>query len=383
MTTPQLQFLELLRSGIWNKTPDLALFDENTDWKEIYEQSRRQALLAVVLDGVNKLPDNIRPARPLYLKWCADALVTEDANEKLNEEVVNLFKMLRENGINPVLMKGQSLSHYYPNPAHRTCGDIDIFIGKKNYKKVCDLLALEGHTDDKVTAQHISYDWHGVEVENHYQLAKRYSPIVNRHLTNIVDKTINQGKYGIVEINGYLIDTIPTSFYAAYLLLHSIQHLMYEGIGLRQICDWSLFINYNHKDLHWSELIEMLKKLDLINGWRIFGALAVKYLGLPKEDLFINFTEEDEKEAEILMKDVFYNGNFGTHGEMLVEKPKGFFKQRIFNYKHGLNRKYSLKKIAPSDARWWPLIHIWKAAKVRLIGHRPHPINLSSFLSYL
>ena len=350
------QFFSLLRAGLWQTEPEASLFDEATDWKAIYEMARRQALLAVMLDGVDRLPDSLKPPRPIYLKWCANVLKTEDANRKLNKEVANLFSFLQANGVEPVLVKGQSLSRLYPEPTHRTCGDIDIYIGKKNYDKVSGLLSQEGSTIEKWSPKHIMFSWHGVTVENHRMLIRMFEPRADCNLQKRIEQIAAERDFEIIDVGGCPVATVPPDFNAPYILMHAVNHVLGVGVGLRQVCDWTLFLHRRHAELHWDSIRKMLEDTGIFGAWRIFGALAVKYLGLPEEDLFIKLTDEDYKEGDLLLQDLLYNGNFGFHGDMVVERPKGFWRQRLFNYRNYSRRRHRLRKLAPGEVTWGPLM---------------------------
>lgn len=356
MNIIQKQFLELLRSGLWDKDPDTNLFTSGTDWNKIYEESQRQALLGVVLDGIIKLPLNLRPDKSLYLKWCADVINLEDANQKLNKEVVNLFKYLHENGVQPILLKGQGLAELYPNPLHRSSGDIDIYIGKRNYDKVNQLLSYEGTSNDIWSTHHMAYHWHNVTVENHRLIGHLLSPFSQRNLEKLVDKWMDAINCDYVTINDTEIAIPPVDFNVVYILLHSIIHMLGSGIGLRQSCDWAIFLNKKNKEINWNNVKNILKDLGIFNGWKIFGVMAVNYLGLPKKDLFTEFDDKDEREAEKLIEDIFHKGNFGFFDNKKRNKKNNFLKQRWENYKSSNNRKRSLRKIAPGEAKWAPLM---------------------------
>lgn len=62
-------FFSLLRSGLWGTQADVRLFGSLSaaDWDELYHIARKQALIALIFDGVNTLPAGLRPPHPLYL----------------------------------------------------------------------------------------------------------------------------------------------------------------------------------------------------------------------------------------------------------------------------------------------------------------------------
>ena len=346
-------FFELIRSGLWGTEPNMEMFSSKVDWPSIYQYSKTQALLGIVLDGINILPENLRPPRLLYLKWCAEVLQIEDDNRKLDSEVINLFKLLRGHGIEPILMKGQGIGRNYPNPLHRSSGDIDIFIGKNNFEKVNDLLLREGESNGLWNEKHDHIDWHDVTVENHWEIARMVYPKADKKLQKIVNDWHLSEKSDKVFINDYKISVPPIDFDVVFILLHTVNHLSVGGVGLRQVCDWALLLHNRQKEINKAETKRILKDLDLINASKIFGALAVKYLGLPVEDLIIPFSREDEKESLQLLEDILDSGNFGCIGYKAKNKSKNWIKRKILNFGSALRRELLLRRILPGPTFWY------------------------------
>ena len=54
----------------------------------------------------------------------------------------------------------------------------------------------------------------------------------------------------------------------------------------------------------------MLDSLGLMKPWRVFGSLAVKYLGLPEEEMPF-FAPRYDRKARRLLRLVLKEGNFG------------------------------------------------------------------------
>lgn len=347
-------FLSLVRAGLWGTTPDPEMFGSNVDWQSIYDLSKQQALLGIVLDGVNLLPENIRPPRMLYIKWCAEVLEIEDENHRLDKEILNIYKLLRENNIEPVLMKGQGIARNYRFPEHRSSGDIDIFVGRKDYDKVNGLFAREGKSPEKWEPRHRLFEWHNVIVENHKILAVMNSPFKSSRLQQIVKKWHEDGDNEKIEFEGIEISLPPLDFDVVFILLHSVTHLLEEGLGLRQVCDWANLLHNKRERINRKKVVSLLKELNLITPARVFGALSVIYLGLPEEDLIIPYNKQDIKAAEILLDDIWYNGNFGFSGERIKKRPGGWLTERLYNMSNNIKRTNHLRKIAPSEALWGP-----------------------------
>ena len=138
-------FFSLLRAGLWtNYTPDCSLFNSDTNWEILFDIANRQAVLGVVWDGIAKLPIDLQPPRKIKYNWYSFVLKIEQTNQQINEAVVELMELYRKHGLNPILLKGAGVASLYPNPLHRGCGDIDIFIGRDDCEKANQLAATIG-----------------------------------------------------------------------------------------------------------------------------------------------------------------------------------------------------------------------------------------------
>lgn len=101
MTPIQKQFFALVQSGLWGTPIDTTLFNIQTDWAQLYQSAKVQALLGITFDGMQTLPQELRPKRELYLKWCNALLQIEENNHILNQEIAKVYTLYRANQIEP------------------------------------------------------------------------------------------------------------------------------------------------------------------------------------------------------------------------------------------------------------------------------------------
>lgn len=87
-----------------------------------------QGVCAVIGDGMERLPEELRPPRELRLRWALTAERQEKRYRRQQEKAAKMAAVFAENGIRLLLLKGLGLSRNYPVPAHRECGDIDIYL---------------------------------------------------------------------------------------------------------------------------------------------------------------------------------------------------------------------------------------------------------------
>ena len=357
MTAEQIAFFELVRAGLWGRKADASVFDEHTEWHRLYAHGKNQTMLGIMLDGIQTLPDELRPDRLLYLQWCASVLQTEDNNRKINREICSLFNLLRSYGIEPVLLKGQGVGRHYREPLHRQCGDIDIYIGKRDFERVNRLLLESGEEICEATAKHNTFCWHGVEVENHRMLAQLMSPCANRRLQRSIAAWHGMREERFV-LDGCGITVPPADFDAIFLLLHSVHHLLEGGVGLRQICDWIMLLHNSRESMDLPAVAHELTKLGLSRAARIFGALSVGCLGMNADELPLPFDAADEREAEWLLDNIWTNGNFGRGDATRKPRPKGYWSGKWHTFRSALYCLNNMGRVAPSEARWTPVMMI-------------------------
>ena len=130
MTRAAERLFALVRATLRNRMDDASLF-EGTDaaqWREIYDLSSVQGVLAQAWDGMQLLPEAMRPPRALRLQWAVNVERIEKVYRRQERAIARLAAFYREHAIPMMLLKGYGLSLFYPVPEHRPCGDIDIWL---------------------------------------------------------------------------------------------------------------------------------------------------------------------------------------------------------------------------------------------------------------
>lgn len=365
MTLIQKQFFALVQSGLWGAPIDAALFTSQTDWRQLYQSAVEQTLSGVVLDGIQHLPRELRPGRELYLRWCNALLQMEENNRFLNRKLAGVCALYRANGIEPVLLKGQGVAQHYLHPLHRHCGDIDLYIGRQHYEKANALLRQEASGECEETYKHTTVYWHGALVENHRLILRLNSPMADWRFQREAVRLLEKGACRITDIEGCRVLTPPLPFNVAYVLAHSALHFLNEGIGLRHLCDWANLLHDGKKEIDREETVRLLRQWGLSKAARIFGAIAVNYLGLPKEDLPVSYTPKDVEAGEWLLGEIWQGGNFGQHDLKVKRRPKGYWSGKWYTFVRAAKRCYDFGSLAPAEARWYPVMLAIHSAQVQ------------------
>ena len=133
-------FFYLVRLGI-GKTAYQVPDDFN--WEQIYSLATRHGLLAVVVDGIEQLPNGLRPPKNLLLEWIGEVLQNYESHyQRYCKAISELSGFYKNNGYKMMVLKGYACSIDWPKPQHRPCGDIDIWLFGKQ-KEADDIMVQE------------------------------------------------------------------------------------------------------------------------------------------------------------------------------------------------------------------------------------------------
>lgn len=311
MKLEQQQFLALLRSGLWDTSVDTAFFSGTTDWKGIVILARKQTVQGIIAEATNKLPAGHQPSSQLMRELAFFVSRNRVYHAKHNAVLADIIRLFRYNGINSVLLKGQGMAINYPDPTLRHCGDIDLYIGIENFEKSIQIAKQwKGGTGDSILiAKHYGFDYKDVIVELHRVAELSYIPWRNNYLQQWTKKHLGGQNLRSSVINKNTEILLPPyQFDAIFILEHAWHHFVFlGGIGLRQICDWAVFMHQHHSKINMIELEADLKRTGLWKGWKLFGYIAVNFLGLPQSEL--PFYDDSVKcEADAVIRQILEEG---------------------------------------------------------------------------
>lgn len=311
MKLEQQQFLVLLRAGLWDTTVDTVFFSQATDWKGIALLAHRQTVKGIIAEAINKLPVAHQPPPQLMRELAFSVSRTRVCHARQNAVLAELIHLFRQKGINPVLLKGQGMAINYPDPTLRHCGDIDLYIGEEDFKKSI-LLAQQWKTDkgdSMLIAKHYGFDYKGVTVELHRVAGLSYIPWRNNYLQQWTKKHLCGQCLRVTAINKDVEILLPPYLFdVVFILEHAWHHFVFlGGISLRQICDWGMYLHRYHSKINRVELEADLKRLGLWKGWKLFGYIAVNFLGLPQSELPF-YDEYVKDEADMVIRQILEEG---------------------------------------------------------------------------
>jgi len=113
---------------------------------------------------------------------------------------------------------------------------------------------------------------------------------------------------------------VPSHFHhGLILLLHTAEHMINTGVGLRHLCDWAVFYS-RFSDAAFREMFEEpLKYVGLWRFARLLTLVSVRYLRSPARAWA---GEAREELLESIMDDVMRSGDFGAKDSERINQAK-------------------------------------------------------------
>ena len=318
-------FFLLLKSGMYGTPIPENLLPDSIDWKFILELATKQTVTGLIIDGISRLPERLRPDAPLSEKIDKFALMLIRSNIRIDQAAIKLVTFLNSHGISGVLLKGQGVARsYYPVPQLRQCGDIDFYVGKKQYRRaieVCREHLLHDNEAGSANHKHFHFDINGVNIEIHRLASKVNTPVRSGRYQQWVEEKLEHSSDRRITHFGDTEITLPSyDFDAIFIFHHAWNHFMTGGIGLRQLCDWSLIFHTHYDDIDVARLETNIRRFGLTAGWKLFACIAVNHLGVSPDRMPLYDPAYSDR-SEKVFDDILTNGNFGFYSKAYARTP--------------------------------------------------------------
>lgn len=274
-------FYELIQVALGVR-PCLTRTPNETEWGELYKIAKNQSLVGVCFAGVQKLLTQKRePPEMLYFTWMGMAAKIQQKWEQHEAFIGRLAGFYEKHGIDMMLLKGYGLSLNYPESKLRNPGDVDVYLfgdWKKADDAVRQELGVEVRNDSE---HHTKFEIDGILVENHYDFVNTRIRRSSQNLERVF-KELAQDKTNVIDVCGQRVILPSDKLNAIFLLRHCAGHFASEGITMRNVLDWGLFVQ-SAKDLDWEWLWQLAKEYNMHKFLACLNMICVGELGLSIE----------------------------------------------------------------------------------------------------
>lgn len=230
----------LLKYSLWNENINIVISEK--DITVIMELAKCQSVIGLITDAI--ISNDIPVGRDNVMILLSYLNAVKRNNRNVDEGLTELCSLLKNNFIEYFVFKGQTMAHLYDKQNIRCAGDVDFYCAEKDREKLLRLLENDVSFNDEVSFKHLSYKKNGVDFELHFKLANFSVKSHQKFWDSLIEAEIQNKKCDNISINDIDVSTLSPTTNAVYLFIHIYHHFMKEGIGLRQLCDWAVFLNH-------------------------------------------------------------------------------------------------------------------------------------------
>lgn len=251
MTKVESAFLQLLKTAISGDPAEDPELDP-AEWSALFTMAKRQKLLPLLLHTAAGIPSyrkacssNTSTQKPDG-KALLDASLQEIYRQVFQEnELLNLLLSLRQDGLEPVMVKGVVLRQLYPISSLRPSVDEDLLISPREARAYHTALIAQGLIPDEPdldldSASECSYHKPQTPtyLEVHQALFDPASPVYGNF--NLLFNGY-EARAVTMTVQDVTIRTLCPSDHLLFLILHAYKHFVHSGFGLRIAADICLF----------------------------------------------------------------------------------------------------------------------------------------------
>lgn len=319
MKKTNLEFLSLLKSSLKNEKYD----GEKIDFEDlvyIYKMSEIHHVVPMVYNAAYNED---------FFKECDanfQAMFKSSAFRYIFSQIqrtnhfLEVYKKLSEKNIKILVFKGIIFRNMYNNPDDRISSDEDILIKKEDYEKVKEFFLSEGFEfiDKGEECAYFSKST-GLCIEVSTSLFSHESKAYG-HLNKLFEDVFEKS----IKINIDKIDILTLSHeqHLIYIVFHNMKHFLTGGFGIRQVADFSKYIETYGEYINWEKFWSDLKDLNYDTFALNLIEISLKYLGFNNDKITYpdNITSFDELKnsqkyyinSESLINDILDAGVFGA-----------------------------------------------------------------------
>lgn len=324
------------------------------DWPLLFYLCKKHSLLGVAFRGVKKMPVRMCPEKPLLLQWFAVSERIAQQNRETNANAANLSRRLAADGFRTCILKGQGNTLYYPEAYVRTPGDIDVWVEGEEKRIIAYVKRFA--PDAKACYHHIDApDYGGTPVEVHYRPSFQFNFLHNKRIQAWFAENADEQFSNVVvlpDLAGYV--AVPTlRFNRVFQMSHIANHVLHEGIGLRQLMDYYFLLKKGFSEEERKEFACLMRRFGMYKMARAVMYVLREVFGLEEKLLIV---EPHERCGRMLLDEIMLAGNFGHYDERISEEVrKSPIKMNLLR----LRRDWRMLWYFPSECLAEPFFRIY------------------------
>lgn len=318
----EMALLEILRREITGEDGTEKMEMSVAGLKALMRLAREHTVTGLVANVAVRnrivIADSVAEGRGEAVMRLMQQTMTHRQTMKRFENAVGCFaRLMEENGIAYVVFKGLAVARYYPEPFVRTMGDVDFYVPQRDFLRAVEVIERGLHVEmaKENVDKHYSFDWQGIRFEMHYQIETfgncrhqlRFNRMIDEAMAKHTDSFIVCDSDG----NETEVCVLPPTEDLIAVFKHWFNHLLVEGVGLRQTLDLLVLLNAYQDKI---DFLLLKKQLKAIGYWKAFKAMVAMMehrFGLVCANSYCHLESTDYTYGDMLLREVLSSGNFG------------------------------------------------------------------------
>ena len=277
---------------------------------ELLRLARQHRILPLIMQATYDSP--ALGSNRVRNTWTLAARRDTIAQARRTAEFLLLYGELNRRGLHPTVMKGIVLRDMYPEPEQRPSVDEDFLVTEAEFFPLhhaltaCGLHVVEtGESLDD--ADEVSYrdDNCSLYLEVHRHLFSTDSAAYgdcNAPFEGALERTVT------VQAAGATLRTLSPTDHVLFLICHAYKHFLHAGVGIRQLCDISLFASRYNAQIDWLQVTSACRRLHIDRFAAALFHIGEAYLDLAAPIPFSGCQDD----VRPLLEDVLSGGLYGV-----------------------------------------------------------------------
>lgn len=307
-------FLSILKDALHGEATEDFQSLSMEEWEKLFQIAQKQSVAPMIYQQIFPMPAFGQADPGFQNFWKMNTLQEAGNQARCSALFLMLYDKMRQNGFTPLVVKGIVCRDLYPNPDLRISGDEDLLIPREQFARMDEFLLKEGfvreNLDEGKEYQEVGYHHlgNGLYLEMHMDLFAKESGAYG-HLNDLFTEAFDTSV--IVNIQGTDVHTLNPQLHFLYLLCHSLKHFLHSGFGVRQVCDMLLFAQHYASDIHWTELIKLLRENQMYDFSMNLMNIGVEHFGFTWDDIAVPKPDDVEFDSLPLLNDMLDGGIYG------------------------------------------------------------------------
>ena len=354
--TEQDFFFSITKISLWNREKDKqhlqSLLQRSAySWQSILKSYEDHALLGVVADTILSLSNQTQLSdhqRNYIFQYVANL---HQKHFQTQQAIVSAFEKLEGAGCNPILLKGEGLAQIYPLRCIRACGDVDVYVGEKDFDMAVACMQSLCVANDVEQAKFGNHDYSikykGIPFEIHFKPGYASVEKAEPRFQELANSWLVPEKCQSINILGKSILIPAAQYNILYVFDHLTRHYRNSELGIRQFIDWALLLKKS--DFQESVLKTHLEELQILDAWRRLAGVLHVALGMENIPFY---DAGDTIRSEKIIQVVMSRGNFAQQLTELEAKGGLYYLLSLFK------RSREIGLVFPDYSRKWLSIQL-------------------------